>query len=336
MRHLHPFLTTIFLIASSHCIALNSPLNTTDNLAVRKPEDIDVQTIEDAGSPLPSKNTILFLHIVMLDIYKSTLLNGKDEVVPEAVWERDFAELELQLAPREASKLTWADALWGVQGVLRNMLYPVHCSGFREQRWEIGRNTKERGIMIKLGEILIKLKKTPQSATTPASNSSSRAFALSKKTPFIPSPLSAPFPVPDTDLTLLIGARGISVPRAGVIQALDGMVSKGYLDFAVHQHARRLPQQTAKIDDPAGTTYVTMRPRMQEGTSLLTTTDLVEMAIGIVYFMLRNRFVATTITAVRPDESGKRIAVGEMEIEWDGRVEGLDGLGDTEFRGIAR
>ena len=321
----------LIVLALIHAVSagplISKNLQNSTSLNVRKPEDVDVQTIGPSGSALTAKRAIIFLHVVMLDIYKGTVSMGRDEVIPEEVWERDFGDLILQLAPRESSKMTWADALWGVQAVLRNMLYPLHCDGFREQRWEVGRNRKEdRGAtMIKLGEILLSLKGPSDSRLELKSNVS--IWAVS------PSRLPPPFPVPETDITLLIGARGGDLPRAPVIQALDGMVSKGYIDFAIHRHARSLPQQTAMIQDASGTTYVIMRPRMSSGVSLLTTTDLVETAVGIVYYMVQNGFFATTITALRPNDSERRIAVGEMEIRMDPRR--VNGLGEGNNSSLA-
>lgn len=56
----------------------------------------------------------------MLDTYEGTVLRGKGDTTPEKVWERNFHELVLQVAPREASKMAWADVLLGVQTILQN------------------------------------------------------------------------------------------------------------------------------------------------------------------------------------------------------------------------
>ncbi len=60
---------------------------------------------------------------------------------------------------------------------------------------------------------------------------------------------------------------------------------------------------------------VTLRPRTNGGTSMVTDTDLAEAAYGIAtYFVTKQPAFATKITVVRPDESGRRFPVGELEI----------------------
>lgn len=63
--------------------------------------------------------------------------------------------------------------------------------------------------------------------------------------------------------------------------------------------------------------WVVLRPRMNGATSLFTETDMVETAVGIVYYMVQNGFFAAKITAVRRDSRGQRTVKGEMEFSVD-------------------
>ena len=323
MLHLALISLMLLRIVSSRPLA-HTELSNSSSLDARRQEDVDVQTIGPSGSPLFAKRTIIFFHLVMLEIYRDAVSRGRDAPIPEQVWERDLAEQYLQGAPREGSGMTWADVLWGLQAILRNMLYPLHIDGFREQRWEVGRNRKEdKGTMIKLGEISLSLEASESQPRVSLYNfSSSSAISVSTidTSVYTLPPLGVPFPIPTTNIILLIGAQGDTLPQAPVIQALDGMVSLGYLRFANERRVGRIYQHTARISDASGTTYVTLQPRRTSGgISLLTATDVVEMAVGIVYYMVQNEFFATTITAVKPDKTGKRIAIGEMQIRMEPR-----------------
>lgn len=57
-------------------------------------------------------------------------------------------------------------------------------------------------------------------------------------------------------------------------------------------------------------------PRMDGSRPLTTASDMVESAIGIVYYMLQHGFFATTINIVRPEASagGRRVPVGEIKV----------------------
>ena len=75
--------------------------------------------------------------------------------------------------------------------------------------------------------------------------------------------------------------------------------------------------EASEITASQTTCWVRLPPRMESATSLFTETDLVEASVGIVYYMVQDRFYATKITAVRPNSSGKRILVGEIGFSVD-------------------
>lgn len=255
----------------------------------------------------------MFFHSIQLEIYMDTVTRGGDAALSEPIWERDFQELRLQLAPRADSDATWADALYGFQKILRHMLDRAQPAGFQEQVWAIGRRSSGSALE-PVCQITLRLRspgspsKSSSLATTIPFNSS-----VDASSPWS-GPLSAPFAVPETDMTILIGYRGVDLMRAAVILGLDQMIAGVWRDVAINGRAQPMEQFIAEITGPDGTFWVTMRPRMDEATSLFTETDYVKTAVGIVYYMVQHGFYATTITAVRPNDSGRRVPVGEMEL----------------------
>jgi len=60
---------------------------------------------------------------------------------------------------------------------------------------------------------------------------------------------------------------------------------------------------------------LTLRPQIMRGTSLFTDTDPAETAFGLAYYLMVHQLAfETNITIVRPNESGKRNPIGEIEI----------------------
>ena len=126
--------------------------------------------------------------------------------------------------------------------------------------------------------------------------------------------LQAPFPVPETDITLLIGPPGPELVQGDVIFVMLDLMSTAWQNVARNHVVRPLSGRTWTGLSRARVS-VTLRPRMNGGTSMVTDTDLAEAAYGIAtYFVTEQPAFATKITVVRPDESGRRVPVGELEI----------------------
>jgi len=131
--------------------------------------------------------------------------------------------------------------------------------------------------------------------------------------------LSAPFPIPDTDLTLLIGSRGANLNFAKVVLILNGLLNLAWQDVAVNHRVRPMPEANSGSHLPDGL-VVAFRPRMHDGTSLVTATELAEAMTGMVYYILAAQAAfATTVTIVRPNQAGRRVPIGSIEIRGDGQ-----------------
>lgn len=313
--HLFIFLTVMVAELTASGLARTAyPRASTTSLAMPFARDIDVHPISEAGAPVPERKAIMFLHVLQLDFYRETLRQDfREVVVPEQLWERDFSNLVLQLRPFHHSGMTWAEAFLAMQSLLRVMLYPQFSEGFRERRWSIRRRLSQS--WVDMGEIYFALK-SPGSLLGIASNfspSSTTNTSDISSPSAVPASLSASFPVPETDLTLLIGSRGVDLPRAPLIQATDGLMIKAFRDVIINHGVQTMNEISGEVEDESGWTSIRLRPRMRGNTSLFTNTDMMEMAVGVVYYMVNNGFFATTITAVRADRRGKRSPVGSME-----------------------
>jgi len=127
--------------------------------------------------------------------------------------------------------------------------------------------------------------------------------------------LPAPFPIPDTQITLLVGPRGAALDSANVILILNGLLNLAWQDVAVHHRVRHVPATNSRRDLPGGV-VTAFRPRMNGGRSLVTSTDLAEAVTGMVYYILATQAAfVTTVTIVKPDEAGRRVPIGSIEIQ---------------------
>ncbi|KAL8713442.1 MAG: hypothetical protein Q9225_006774, partial [Loekoesia sp. 1 TL-2023] len=147
------------------------------------------------------------------------------------------------------------------------------------------------------------------SSTQPISN----ATNIDSAPPPSSTSLSAPFPVPDTDVILLFGPRGINLSLLTVYLALQDLVSKAWNNVAVNHGVNAVPQYTTP-NEPIDRVVITMQSRKSGNTFLMTDSDLIEGAVGVILYMVQHGFFATKVTIVRPNESGTRVPVGDMEI----------------------
>lgn len=116
-------------------------------------------------------------------------------------------------------------------------------------------------------------------------------------------------------MTLYFSFRELALPPTCVISPLDTLIGYGWVSFASTQRVGRVGE-TVYTDD-SDTVQVKVEPRMEPPIPyrpLTTDTDVVEAAVGIVYFMANYGFFTTKIIVLRPDERGVRIPVGDIEI----------------------
>ncbi|KAL9583220.1 MAG: hypothetical protein Q9212_002834 [Teloschistes hypoglaucus] len=242
--------------------------NLTSNLEVPYLSNVDVEVGSRYGIPLDRKKTIVFFHILQREIYRKALVTLRDDLVPPGIWDRDLDEVGIRLVPIHNRDLTWGEVLYAIQTVLRKMLYPSLGGQFREQAWLVFR----RQGTTRLGNIanLIVDYKVPRmiSGQSAANSSVSRPKVTS---------LTAPFPIPGSDLSLLIGSRGRDVPPAPMIQGVDGMIAFAYRELVVNHESRPVNTMRAQITDFSGVMSSWLKPRSHRGISVLTDTDLVEI-----------------------------------------------------------
>ena len=276
------------------------------------PEFIDfaVQPLGRPGSPLSPKRTTMFLHLVQLEIYRETLARGM--IVSHTEWKREWNGITFIFRPHAGITSDWGDALFGLQSILVAMLNPEQPIEFRQSTWEVGRRRPETSWRTLTPVATILIGHTPRvlSRDDPASIPSPASKASAPTS----GPLSAPFVVPDTQMTLLFSSGGVKLIELAIIMALDEMIGRAWRNVAINRRAQPIMRGEASEITAAHTIcWMLVRPRMESVTSLLTEIDVVEASVGIVYYMVQNGFYATKITAVRPNSSGKRIVVGEIE-----------------------
>ena len=116
-------------------------------------------------------------------------------------------------------------------------------------------------------------------------------------------------------MTLYFGSSELALPREYVIWPLNILIGYGWVSFASTQTVGRVDEMV--YTDDSDSVEVTVKPRMEPPIpyrSLTTDTDIVEAAVGIVYFMSSRGFFTTNVIVLRPDEQGLRIPVGNIEI----------------------
>ncbi|KAL8685647.1 MAG: hypothetical protein Q9218_007629 [Villophora microphyllina] len=290
-------------------------------------QNIDVEPTGIYGLPLSQKNTIIFFHELQRELYRNALLGPEDRPFPDETWKRAIGSVALQLVSVRGRDMTWAEALYAIQTVLRKMLYPSLSGQFREQTWLVFRKqgTTRLG---NIANVIVEYKMPGMiSGLSPINTSSS----YTPDQPPDTISLTAPFPVPGSDLTLLIGSRGRDLPFAAVLQGIDGMIAYCYRELVTHHAVRPVNSMKTKITDNSGVTSTWIKPRMNRGFSQMTYTDLVDLSIGTVYYMVDNGYFATTVTAVRPDARGRRLLLGSMEFSMEPRAVNIAGSGNSSL-----
>ncbi|KAG7005792.1 hypothetical protein G7Y79_00018g045990 [Physcia stellaris] len=302
------WVTASLFFTAAKPLTLSHPKHLTARIPVHQPQDIDVQIGGAPAYTLPQKNTILFFHIIQLEIYRDTLTRGGDAVLTESVWKRKWGGLTLRVQPALPSTTTWADVLFGLQKILQHMIDPDEPEGFRESNWRVGRREPgapyESMVTVAMVDLYRDLPESSLQTPAPLTNTS---FNNS-------GPLSAPFVVPTTKLTLLIGPHGADLKRSPVVQSLDGLISDAWRRVAINGRAAKLVSITFGSRHPDEMFWGIIRPRRNEAGSLFTESDLVETTVGIVYYMVQHGFYATKVTVARSDERGRRTVIGEVEI----------------------
>ena len=125
------------------------------------------------------------------------------------------------------------------------------------------------------------------------------------------SALPNPFNVPDTDVTLLFGRPLTNPPtKQRILLLLVNLFQLLYENIVIH--GVDVPFSGCRFDSPESS--LELESRMQGATPLLSARTAADAITGIVFYMLKEGFVATDITIIKPNESGRRSAVGTLSI----------------------
>ena len=102
-------------------------------------EDITVAMFRK-GPPVPQKNSIMFLQLLQLDLYRDTLRAGGDKAIDGQHWRREHPtqSLLLQITPSANRLMTFGYSILALQQMMYHMLTPESPSfGFFAGRWNV-------------------------------------------------------------------------------------------------------------------------------------------------------------------------------------------------------
>lgn len=154
------------------------------------------------------------------------------------------------------------------------------------------------------------------SSNTPTNSSVSAPLPAVK--PNTPAPssndLSVPFPVPQTDLTLLVRSRGARLAQVEVLLSLNALMRTAWQNVATNERSLPVNARTwySRLSQRIS---VILRPQMEGGVPQMDDTDLAEAAFGLAFYSLSPPSYETVVAIVRPNEGGDQIEIGEIEIK---------------------
>ncbi|KAI4236052.1 MAG: hypothetical protein LQ349_002788 [Xanthoria aureola] len=288
------------------------------SVGVLQPQDIGIQRLY-RGRPIPHGWTIYTLYWAQLEIYRRTVQHRGDGLqAPLDIELEHHSNLRLEIRPyaygEGINSMTLGSSWYGISSMMQTMLVPQGpADGFWELKWRIFRKAIRPRVDVPLGYLNLLLGGDATLRNITSHN------------------LGAPYRVPESDLTLLIGSRGAGLVQGNVVYIMDTLMSTAWQNVARNQNVQRVLGQTWTIQSQSRVS-VTLRPRMNGGTSMFTDTDLAEAAFGMAtYFILQQPApFATKITVVRPGVSGRRVPIGEFEIRSiPHRVEAIGSGNDT-------
>ncbi len=144
--------------------------------------------------------------------------------------------------------------------------------------------------------------------------------------------LGVPYPVPQTDLKLLVRARGAHLVQAEVLLSLNLLMRAAWKNVATNE--RSLPVRSRTwISQLSQSILVILRPRMEGEVPQMDDTDLAEAAFGLAYYSLSPPTYETVVAIIRPNEGGDQIEIGEIEIKRRQPILRINGLGNGTLAG---
>ncbi|KAL8991546.1 MAG: hypothetical protein Q9169_007842, partial [Polycauliona sp. 2 TL-2023] len=293
----------IYTVAAANVGSTKVENISATQLGVLQPQDIGIQRLY-RGRPIPQQFTTYLLYYAQLVFYRRTVLSRGDAVLGRLdITLEDQANLRLEIRDLERAErggsMTLGSSLYGIVSMLQTMLNPESSTdGFWELKWRIFHKVTSAGSRnnVPLGYVNLVL-----GGNRPFRNITS-------------TDLAAPFPVPETDVILLIGPRGADLVQANAILIMSDLIGTAWRNLARDHSVQPVPGQVWNGRLRNGIS-VTLRPRMSRGSSMVTATDLAEAAFGLAYFFLtQQRAFETNVTVVRAIDKGRRVPIGELEI----------------------
>lgn len=327
MQYFHLFASIFLLARLATCLTLENisdSSTTTTRLSVPDRKDVFVKREGPGGKPLSSKKTTILLNYVELEIYRECIARGRDIPIGDQAWERETDYMKLKVQPYSGFDVSWGEVIFGVAEILGLMLNPRARPTFHEQEWVVGRvdGSTATSLAIVAKVFLTKkqqnLSNSSLNSTTwlaDPNNTSSSAHQVNG-TLSSSGPLAAPYPIPGTDVTLLVGTLGPVVHEAFVIPALDSVIGEAWRNLVIKGYVSHVRRFETWVRGPDDKTRVIWGPtRIGTRTVFFTELELVEMIYGLICYMLDSvgGFFATKIIAVRP-AGRRRVQMGEMEI----------------------
>lgn len=296
---------------------------------------------------------LIFNWLVLADFYRLTLRNRGNGPIEHGVWSQDFRNLKIEIrttrGPTRHWRMTYADAWYGLSWMLvfMNDIWSYRIpdwGGLWENIYRVVR--KDVQPWRQIGEIQVELlqeedKSVGNSATArhllfPRKASSAASSFPSSQAPALPPPINFtafdnsepavntgkgvtaaappppnPFPVPDSDMILIFGPpTGNPPPKKVILGSLYSFFLELYQGALANLGDP--PFDERSLERPEASIFFV--PRRRGDTPLATYSIIVDAILGMVVYMVRVGFMATDITIVKPDATGKRIPLGTFSI----------------------
>ncbi|KAL8902632.1 MAG: hypothetical protein Q9207_004514 [Kuettlingeria erythrocarpa] len=268
------------------------------SVGVIEPRDLVIARLF-RGRPLPQNLAVYTLYSAELDLYRNTVFHYGDAEVP-SITIGVARDLQLEIRPIARNNPTLGSSFYGICYILQLMLHPDYpTERFFESKWRVSNRVGDESLR-----------------NFPSNSSLSTPLLAWKLDALSPSSndLGVPFPVPQTDLTLLVRARGAHLAQAEVLLSLNLLMRSAWKNVATNE--RSLPVNARTWNSQLSQSIsVILRPRMEGEVPQMDDTDLAEAAFGLAYYSLSPPTYETVVAIVRPNEGGDQIEIGEIEIK---------------------
>ena len=144
---------------------------------------------------------------------------------------------------------------------------------------------------------------------------SSQLLSFYSQTSNLSTPFPNPFPVPDSDLILIFGPLTAVAPtlRNWIPHALLRVWEDAFL--LVTENKKVMPFPDITYRDSIHPIQISVESEKgPNGKNLVVSSTMADAITGIMYYMLHEGFSTTKINLVRPNQVGRRMRVGLINI----------------------